>query len=400
MSHGTYSIWLHPWDLFDEGADTVLHNIADLARLDTVNLAVSYHSGKFQPLHNPKHSLYYAEDGVVYFSPHTEAYHSSRILPAVSRNYPEDSLALLTERARSFGLRVATWVVCNHNSRLCQEHPEAAIQTIDGDREVNFLCPNNPDVRKYVLGLVEDIGMNYDIQTFDMESPGYPDGVSHGFHHEFLTLPLEPLMDQLLSTCFCGDCERKAKEFGVNLQEVRAKLIQIIHNWRKIPVPVLESTSREKEGINFLGALLSEPTLLELFRFKKLVVNEVLSEAREKLPKGIELNLITLPLSSNFPEDCSFLDASKICDSFELLCYTKNHSDVYYDAFWTRQLTRPDCRLSISLRSGYPAITSAELLTQQAGAARKAGADGLSFYNYGATPLTMFPAIGALVGKD
>ena len=63
-------LWMYVWDLRDEGLERVLGFTADLG-LNAVNLASSYHAGFFLHPHNPKHKMYYAMDGTVYFQPKT-----------------------------------------------------------------------------------------------------------------------------------------------------------------------------------------------------------------------------------------------------------------------------------------------------------------------------------------
>src|ERR1022692_2646251 len=57
------SMYVHPWDVADEGADSVLERITSTG-ITTVNLATSYHSGRYLLQHNPKKKVYFAEEGV------------------------------------------------------------------------------------------------------------------------------------------------------------------------------------------------------------------------------------------------------------------------------------------------------------------------------------------------
>ena len=62
-------MYVHPWDVADEGPDSVLERITSTG-IRVVNLATSYHSGRYLLQHNPKRrKVYFAEEGVVYFKP-------------------------------------------------------------------------------------------------------------------------------------------------------------------------------------------------------------------------------------------------------------------------------------------------------------------------------------------
>ena len=70
MKAGLYT---YAWDLEDEGYDRALGRIAE-AGFNNVNLATSYHAGKFLLPHNPRRRLYIAEDGAIFFQPDLTKY--------------------------------------------------------------------------------------------------------------------------------------------------------------------------------------------------------------------------------------------------------------------------------------------------------------------------------------
>ena len=50
-------------------------------RVDTVSLAVCYHTGKLLLPHNPRRKVYYPEDGALFFSPDAAAFANSILKP-------------------------------------------------------------------------------------------------------------------------------------------------------------------------------------------------------------------------------------------------------------------------------------------------------------------------------
>jgi hypothetical protein len=80
---------LYPWDVHDEGIETILDNMTQLAGVNTVYLiCLMHHEGR--PLtskqypHNPARARWDTEDSCAYFHPQGDRY--GRIKPALSRH--------------------------------------------------------------------------------------------------------------------------------------------------------------------------------------------------------------------------------------------------------------------------------------------------------------------------
>ncbi|MEM2294309.1 MAG: hypothetical protein QXX41_13640, partial [Nitrososphaerota archaeon] len=56
------AMYLHPWDLIDEGPEAVLSTMHEMG-LTHINLATSYHCGRYILPHNPNKLIYFAEEG-------------------------------------------------------------------------------------------------------------------------------------------------------------------------------------------------------------------------------------------------------------------------------------------------------------------------------------------------
>jgi hypothetical protein len=48
------SVFIYPWDLGDEGFESVFHHVREDMGLNGITIAVSYHAAKLQLPHNPK----------------------------------------------------------------------------------------------------------------------------------------------------------------------------------------------------------------------------------------------------------------------------------------------------------------------------------------------------------
>ena len=198
---------LYPWDVHDEGIETILDNMAGLAAINTVYLiCLMHHEGR--PLtskqypHNPARARWDTEDSCAYFRPHWEFY--GKIRPAVSRHdwlHSTDWLQVVIEAARARGLRVGAEI--SHTPipmSVLQDNPDYQQRDIN-DTPKGWLCPNHPDVREYLLALFGDVAAHYDIDLLQtcmrLYSPGGPGDKD--------------------AACFCHSCQREAQATGFDL---------------------------------------------------------------------------------------------------------------------------------------------------------------------------------------
>ncbi|HYB04321.1 MAG TPA: hypothetical protein VED17_07660 [Nitrososphaerales archaeon] len=62
IDSGTF---VHPWDVVHEGADNLLETVSGL-EVNRINLATSYHAGRYILPRNPKKRIFQAGEEVVY----------------------------------------------------------------------------------------------------------------------------------------------------------------------------------------------------------------------------------------------------------------------------------------------------------------------------------------------
>ena len=383
------SIYLHGWDVVDEGAEAVLSRLKDFG-FDAVNLAVSYHSGRYILPHNPKRRVYFAEEGVVYFDPHPENYLNTILRPRKSSQYRDvDILDVVVKQAQSHGMKVNAWTVCLHNSFFVYQHPELGVRDPYGSVDYNWMCPNNPDVRNYVMGLIRDLASNYDLDFIQLESAVFPWGIVHMDHHETFEVCVEPLISYLYSTCFCKHCEDKAREQGLNLSEIREKVKNIIETSIHTPSHILSMIPSEDSFRNFYNLTSENPEIQDLMTYKFRVAEEMFEGAKDILSETnprVRLSVIT-GAESQGHEGISYRSISKIVDAIDLMVYFDNPQRVYYHVKWAKRGVSDRCKLYAALRVNYPIAFSQSIIREEMAAARDGGADGLNIYNYGRTPL-------------
>ncbi len=401
------AMYTHPWDLVDEGPENVLMRLADTG-INTINIAASYHSGRYLLPHNPKRMIYYAEEGVVYFAPDTEHYRDSRIKPRRSDAFKEvDILRTLSEHSKRYGIRINAWTVLLHNSLFGSRHPESAITNLEGDKEFNSICPNSPDAQAYVASLVGDLASNHDLESITLESASFPWGAHHGDHHEMFGVPLEPILNELLASCFCVHCVAQAKIWGTNLTKVREVARKIVRE--SIDNPVSADVPEEERLRNYHALSNGVPEIADLLRFKMRTTEEVMRLARESIKSAnpkVELHLEVqgvfpreVGVVSRISEGVSFSGVSKVVDAVNLMTFSRDPATVLYYVRWSK-LEIGGTKLIATLRPNYPMAYTPSSLLEQIQSVFAGGADGIAFHSYGMTPLSQFRWIKEGLGKE
>ena len=148
----------YPWDLTDEGLDTSLGRLADLAGCQEVMLTPCYHQSTYFLPHNPKRPVYYGDDGAVYFSPELKRYEKTSIRPFVSDvvetgDYYERIVEAINKRGLAFG----TWIVYTFQTNLSRKYPQFARHDAFGNPHRGALSVAPVDVQEYFLALTSDI---------------------------------------------------------------------------------------------------------------------------------------------------------------------------------------------------------------------------------------------------
>ncbi len=200
---------IRPWTIADEGMTYILDNMQSMIGVNNIYIIVVMHE-EHRPFkapefpHNPVRDIFDAEDSRVSFFPEWERY--GKIKPLLS-DYEwireTDWLQLVIDSCRSRGLSVGAEV--SHlpvPKQLVRENPDWQQKKIDGETwNAARFCPNNPDVREYLIALYGDIAANYDVDyiqtcqvlfnTWDIDQGG---------------------------TCFCRHCIAAAQKTGFDLE--------------------------------------------------------------------------------------------------------------------------------------------------------------------------------------
>jgi hypothetical protein len=375
------ALYAYPWDFVDEGVDEVLERVGE-AGLDTVNVAMSYHAGKFLRPHSPKRKIYFPEDGTVYFRPDFARYNEIKPRPN-SVVGDQDVLELLTRRAQGVG--IAAWVVCLHNTPLGMEHPAFTVRNAYGDPYPYSLCPSHPEVRQYVVSLCADMASRYALEGLVLETPGFLP-FEHGFHHEFQMVRLYPWAQILLALCFCDGCKRAAEREGVDFAGLRERVRLDLDAYLAAGV-----TAPEPMALWWwLGDLVWQEEWLPYLRLRCRLVTELVREVRAALPSNMPLAVIPgvqRPTASTWLEGSDLHALAQAADALEILAYHAEPSLVRAELWDVRRRLGGRARLHAVLRPSHPDLVTKEALLAAVAGLKGLGLEGLAFYNYGFIPL-------------
>jgi hypothetical protein len=250
---------LYPWDVHDEGINLMLDNLTGMAGVNSVYLIAVMHqehrpflgprgTGPWLYIHNPARTEWNAEDSRAYFSPQLNLY--GKIKPYRSEYSwlnDTDYLKVVIEAARARGLKVGVEVSHTYLPKsIYKEHPE--YQQVDINNkpigQMGVPCPNNPDIREYLLALYGDLAKNYDVDFVQTCMLMFPDGFSTN------------------SICFCESCQKEAKAMGFDM---------------KAAIPILRDNPN------------AQPQLEQALKFKRATTTKVykmiIDRMRQEKPK-------------------------------------------------------------------------------------------------------------------
>ncbi len=219
-------LFCYPWDFVDEGVDRLAGRARDLG---VTHLAVAslYHAGFFFYPHNPRRKVHMLEDGVAYYHPDPQRY-PERLAPqvaAVSRD--RDLFGDICDAATRAGLRMCSWTVLLHNSRIGLAHPELTIHNAYGDSYPHALSPGHPTAAGFARGVIGDLASRYPLDTIMLEAADYRSRAHGGswvggHHHERQGTHLRELENVLLDLSFNPADVAGAGRAGIDAQALRA----------------------------------------------------------------------------------------------------------------------------------------------------------------------------------
>lgn len=376
------AIWIYPWDLLDEGIESTLVRISD-AGIQGISVAVAYHTVRALCPHNPKRAVYHGEGGVVYFRPNPAHFMETPIKPVESNLLSDgDALDEILRGAGRVGVRVHAWTVLHHNTRLGMAHPECTIENAFGDRYPFGLCPANPQVREYTLGIVRSLVERDSLDTIELESLGYM-GIDHSGHHAKAGLELDALRRFLLSICFCPWCTTRMESQGVDVKGVR---VLVMCDLRGFFAGHFQPCGEDVQGA--LEAVLGRGNSSGILAARDEVVLTLMEELFWLIRKPQTLSIMVNgnPLSTGAAAAVTLSQAREWCDRFLVQAFHREAAKIG-EMVTDVTVRRGSTPVAAGLQAVHPFVQSASELSERAQAAARSGAESLQFYHYGLMPL-------------
>ena len=265
----------------DEGVEQVLDVFQQRASINTLFLAtftygrgIAGRQAPGQPLPDHGRQEYdVAFHGGNYATLHPEYYKNTVLKDTRAPDHGKlDILAAVLPAAKKRGLKTICWFedVFRKDTPNIEKLQERDLY----GRNATSLCFNNPNVRNFWLGLVEDYTRSYDINGLMWGSErqgalGNALGAKHGGASS----------DPGRITCFCEFCRRKAKAQGINLERVLQgyqALEQFVRDTRARKRPV------DGAFVTFWRLLLRYPEILAWETFWNDSLRETYSAVYQK----------------------------------------------------------------------------------------------------------------------
>lgn len=365
MRKGLYA---YPWDLRDEGVDTVVGRMRD-AGLDSLSLATSYHAGRFVRPHGPGSKLYFPEDGTVYFR--TDPGRYGRLQPRPNSMVGTyDGLGELARAAPD--IHITGWTIGLHNTPIGMAHPSVVARNAFGDPMYNSLCPAQPDVREYLVALCTDLAENHPVDEIAIETPGWQ-AFRHGHHHEFELIEMPACAQILMGLCFCGGCESEAAAAGLDLGALARRARIALETFFSDDVEPGFSPATDEEWAAFIDCRTS-------------IVTSLIAEVRAAMPRDVKLAVIPTTQSPNrlcWIEGSDPAALAAVADRLEVPAYQQGPAAIAGDVAEVCSAAGDLARLGFILRPTHPSLRGAEEVRAAVQTLVAANPDSISFYNYG-----------------
>ncbi len=386
-------IFTYAWDLEAIGYDRVAGQLAD-AGFTAINLATAYHAGKFLMPRNPRHRVYFAEDGALYFQPDLSKY--GRMRPRVSSfvSADRDPASRVQRAAEAHGLQYVAWLVCLHNSWLGERYPDVTMHTAFGDPLIHSLSPAHPDVRTYLVAMIRDLVARYDVDAVELESPGYMDFL-HGYHHEIMGVDLDPVQQRLLGISFNPVEITGASHHGIDAERLRSRVADLLDACWNRGIAVMEA---EGGGpVQEVSALLNDPEMQAYRAWQQDQVVSLMTLVREAIAHSSPATSIRHFASMNAaaPPDDSVRALLETGDAV-LAGYASSDDDAKIRAAAAKSTGKETWGM---IRALAPDTTDTASIQPRVDAWQSAGVDGIDFYNYGLMTEPMFGAVASALAS-
>lgn len=262
MTARAVALWAYPWDIARVGMANTVERLVS-AGVSELSVATVYHSGQILSLAGESPRFFCQTEGPLWdFRQPVWSHEDLHIEPASF--YGE-----LKEVLSRAGIRLRGWTIVNHDAG---EGPY--VENAFGQRLKHATCPIAGQDR--VHRLIGDLAAMRIFDALDLESFGFTKTL-HGAHHEIVGVRITPLLQLLLSWCFCAACQTQigaGMDWDLFRQETQAEIKRLLMHDGTTPGDTEELTTYIAE----------HPLLAELIRVRGHVLQSAIDDLAKTYP--------------------------------------------------------------------------------------------------------------------
>lgn len=367
-----FGLWVYPWDLLDEGVDSVADYCAE-NDIGELNLATNYHAVQAFLPHNPERKTFFAHASS-YFHPDENDY--GRLSPVPNERMGDDDwLSQIADEVADTHLSLNSWTIGCHNSRLGMANPDLTIKSSFGDSLVFGLCPSQPAVQEYLCSVVSDLSARSSLKRIELETFDYFYGTGFGWHHDKYHLELGRLGEFLFGLCFCDECRENARKAGVDVDIAKQSAQEGVTTIINGDLP---------SDIQPASWLRAHPALTAYIDVRMKTLADLYADLRSALDDHVELGRYVdfFEVEESWMQGVDLDLLSEHLDYYTVIAYESTRQAAVERIRTADQLT-PDIPLHAGVMPGYPAVDDGKTVQNIVDGLAGAGVERISFYNYG-----------------
>ena len=365
------AFWAYPWDVVDEGVEAVATRLASIGASE-LSVATNYHAVQAFLPHNPRRRTFFARSSA-YFHPRGDY---GRLAPVPNETMGEtDWIETIDEALADIPLRFNAWTVGCHNSRLGLANPELTLETPHGDSLAFGLCPSNPAVREYLVGMVAELDDRFGVDRIELETFDYFYGTGFRWHHDKYHTRLGQLGEFLFGLCFCDACRTRGREQGVAVDRARQRARETVD-------AIANGTGPPDASVD--DWLEANPSVAAYVDARSQTVTDLFETIQGEIDADLGYYVGLFDPERSWMHGADLDALAPHVDYFLLTAYESSRAAVLTDLETVRsQTTAP---VHVGVLPGHPAVTDGETLAYIVAGLAAADVERVSFYNYGLLP--------------
>lgn len=362
----------YPWDLDDEGIDSAMARMAGDIGVNAVTIGAVLPEVRAVRRRNIAGSRVIERPAGAHFQPDARFYSAARLRPAVSAWMRQrNPLSRIAESAAENRLALRLRVSCCDMPTLVERHPMAGTVNVYGEPQRRWLCPSNPDVRAYLVAVVQDLCANYQPVAIELDAIGFENRAARYFEWSERT-DTTALESYLLGLCFCPACRERAERLGANPEraasEVQSRLEQEFN------------LSNSEDDRNPVSVIQQCASIAAYERMRSDAVLSLLAQIREHSSAKLVLDCESSGLAAH-----DVTSAAKTVDSFLMSESMQNKLIPNGPSQWMEALDDAS-RLELRIQAAPPRVRDAQQFVRLVKAVADRGFGAVEFSHYGSMP--------------